>query len=196
MNVAVRQRLTASFCSITCLSWEDYRQRGFRETTGFNEIAQLFEMQERSVSLSSLHSHWNQFASGFSAWLQRRSARWAFLITLNWLFERSFDWPWIAATAKSHQCKLLTSQASTQKYILEILRTDIQLENRAAWLYFANIEHLNSVKLIQCLQQCWAGETRAHQPAPICHFAAADQQNTPRGIKGHIRTEESQPKHS
>lgn len=31
--------------------------RSVRETTGFNEIAQLFEMQERSVSLSSLHSH-------------------------------------------------------------------------------------------------------------------------------------------
>lgn len=158
--------------------------RSVRETTGFNEIAQLFEMQERSVHLSSLHSYWNQFASGFSAWLQRRSARWAFLIRLNWLFERSFDWP---LNSRHRQiAPVQTSDLSGKhrlKNTLWILWTDPLLENKASCLYFANIEHLNTAKLIQCLQQCWAEEKRAHQPAQICHFTAADQQNTPQGTK-------------
>lgn len=97
--------------------------RSVRETTGFNEIAQLFEMQERSVHLSSLHSYWNQFASGFSAWLQRRSARWAFLIRLNWLFERFFNWP-----LNSHHHQIAPVQTSdltgkqTKKHFIDTMK--------------------------------------------------------------------------
>ncbi len=149
--------------------------RSFRET-GFTEIAQLFKMQEGRVRLFSLHSHWNQSASGFSAWLQRHSARWAFLIRLNWLFELSFSWPWNWRHSQITPAKTLTlSVAKNHKHQLTV--TDTKTRS-TQW----KIEPLTHVLLILSIYtpssysgSAERGEKCAHRPETLhdvlkCHI--------------------------